>query len=202
VIVDTFAHDLAAAQQGDEAAFEVLWRAVNPGLVRYLRVTARPAAEDIAAETWLQIIRSLASFRGDEGPFRAWVFTIARNKVIDWRRYESVRPTQDLQPEHLDIAGADDTERAVLERLSTERALAVIATLPPDMAEIVTLRIVAGLDVAQVAKVVHKRPGAVRVASHRALAKLHALLSDAPDESRVLDSLTEPASRPSRRGGM
>lgn len=179
--VDTFAHDLAAAQRGDEAAFEALWRAVNPGLVRYLRVTARPAAEDIAAETWLQIIRSLGSFRGDEGPFRAWVFTIARNKVIDWRRYEAVRPTQDLQPEHLDIAGGDDTEQATLERLSTERALAVIATLPPDMAEIVTLRIVAGLDVAQVAKLVHKRPGAVRVASHRALAKLHALLSDGPE---------------------
>jgi RNA polymerase sigma-70 factor, ECF subfamily len=200
--VDTFAHDLAAAQRGDEAAFEVLWRAVNPGLVRYLRVTARPAAEDIAAETWLQIIRSLGGFRGDEGPFRAWVFTIARNKVIDWRRYESIRPTQDLQPEHLDIAGADDTEHAVLERLSTERALAIIATLPPDMAEIVTLRIVAGLDVAQVAKLVHKRPGAVRVASHRALAKLHALLGDAPEESSALDSLHEPASRPSRRGGM
>jgi RNA polymerase sigma-70 factor (ECF subfamily) len=200
--VDTFAHDLAAAQRGDEAAFEALWRAVNPGLVRYLRVTARPAAEDIAAETWLQIIRSLGSFRGDEGPFRAWVFTIARNKVIDWRRYESIRPTQDLQAEHLDIAGADDTEHIVLERLSTERALALIATLPPEMAEIVTLRIVAGLDVAQVAKLVHKRPGAVRVASHRALAKLHALVSDAPEESHVLDSLTEPASRPSRRGGM
>jgi RNA polymerase sigma-70 factor, ECF subfamily len=179
--VATFAHDLAAAQRGDEAAFEVLWRAVNPGLVRYLQVTARPAADDIAAETWLQIIRSLGSFRGNEGPFRAWVFTIARNKVIDWRRYESVRPTQDLKPEHLDIAGADDTEHAVLERLSTERALALIATLPPDMAEIVTLRVVAGLDVAEVAKLVHKRPGAVRVSSHRALAKLHALLSGAPE---------------------
>jgi RNA polymerase sigma-70 factor, ECF subfamily len=196
VIVDTFAHDLAAAQQGDEAAFERLWRAVNPGLVRYLRVTARPAAEDIAAETWLQIIRSLASFRGDEGPFRAWVFTIARNKVIDWRRHESVRPTQDLQPEHLDIEGADDTEHAVLERLSTERALALIATLPRDMAEIVTLRVVAGLDVAQVAKLVHKRPGAVRVSCHRALAKLHALLSNAPEELSTL-----PASAPGMRKG-
>jgi RNA polymerase sigma-70 factor, ECF subfamily len=196
--VDTFAHDLAAAQKGDEAAFEALWRAVNPGLVRYLRVTARPAADDIAAETWLQIIRSLASFRGAEGPFRAWVFTIARNKVIDWRRYESVRPTQDLQPEHLDIAGTDDTEQAVLEHLSTERALALIATLPPDVAEIVTLRVVVGLDVAQVAKLVHKRPGAVRVSSHRALAKLHELLSDLPDDF-ASHSATRAAAR---KGGM
>ena len=193
--VANFAHTLAAAQQGDEAAFEVLWRAVNPGLVRYLRVTARPAADDIAAETWLQIVRSLARFRGDEGPFRAWVFTIARNKVIDWRRYESGRPTQDLQPEHLDIASADDTENAALEQLSTERALALIATLPPDIAEIVTLRVVAGLDVAQVAKLVHKRPGAVRVSSHRALAKLHALLGGAPEQIGI----SHPASR---SGGM
>jgi RNA polymerase sigma-70 factor (ECF subfamily) len=141
----------------------------------------------------------LATFRGDEGPFRAWVFTIARNKVIDWRRYESVRPTQDLQPEHLDIAGVDDTENAALERLSTERALALIATLPPDVAEIVTLRVVAGLDVAQVAKLVHKRPGAVRVSSHRALAKLHELLSGPPEQLPV----SHPASHSaSRKGGM
>jgi RNA polymerase sigma-70 factor (ECF subfamily) len=200
--VPTFAHDLAAAQHGDEAAFEVLWRAVNPGLVRYLRVVARAAAEDIAAETWLQIIRSLPRFRGDEGPFRAWVFTIARNKVIDWHRYESGRPTQDLQPEHLDIAGTDDTELAVLEQLSTERALALIAALPPDMAEIVTLRVVAGLDVAQVAKLVHKRPGAVRVSSHRALAKLHALLGAATEHPASQSASRSPSQSASRYGGL
>ena len=70
----------------------------------------------------------------------------------------------------------------------------LIATLPPDIAEIVTLRVVAGLDVAQVAKLVHKRPGAVRVASHRALAKLHALLSDPPESASDPESASAPES--------
>jgi RNA polymerase sigma-70 factor, ECF subfamily len=173
-----FEDDLAAAQRGDEAAFSRLWRGLNPSLVRYLRVVARPAADDIASETWLQVIRAIGKFRGDEPPFRAWVFTIARNKVIDWHRYEGRRLTEELEAEHLAIASLDDTEQLVLDRLGTEAALAVIATLPLDQAEIITLRVVAGLDVATVAKLVHKSSGAVRVATHRALTNLQVALAD------------------------
>jgi RNA polymerase sigma-70 factor (ECF subfamily) len=171
-----FEDDLVAAQRGDEVAFAAVWRALNPGLVRYLRVVARPVAEDLAAETWLQVVRALGRFRGDEPSFRAWVFTIARNKVTDWHRHEQRRPTDELQTAHLDIAGLDDTEDLALEQLNTERALSIIATLPADQAEIIMLRVVAGLDVGAVAKLVHKSPGAVRVSCHRALAKLQALL--------------------------
>jgi RNA polymerase sigma-70 factor (ECF subfamily) len=171
-----FEDDLVAAQRGDETAFASLWRALNPGLVRYLRVVARPAAEDLASETWLQVIRALGKFRGGEPSFRAWVFTIARNKVIDWHRHEGRRPTEDLQPAHFEIAGNDDTEHLALEQLNTEQALSIIATLPLDQAEIIMLRVVAGLDVAAVAKLMHKSPGAVRVTCHRALATLREML--------------------------
>src|SRR5665213_1371933 len=109
--VSSFEQDLSAAQSGDEVAFATLWRNLNPGLVRYLRVVARPAAEDLASETWLQIIRSLGKFRGGEQSFRAWVFTIARNKVTDWRRHEGRRPTEEFTTEHFDVAGSDDTEQ-------------------------------------------------------------------------------------------
>ncbi|MDQ1463163.1 MAG: polymerase sigma-70 factor, subfamily [Actinomycetota bacterium] len=173
----SFEEDLSAAQGGDESAFATLWRNLNPGLVRYLRVVARPAAEDLASETWLQIIRSLGKFRGDEQSFRAWVFTIARNKVTDWRRHEGRRPTEEITAEHFDVAGSDDTEQRVLDQLSTEGALNLIATLPLEQAEIIMLRVVAGLDVAAVAKLVHKSEGAVRVSCHRALTRLRDALS-------------------------
>jgi RNA polymerase sigma-70 factor, ECF subfamily len=173
----SFEQDLSAAQGGDEAAFATLWRNLNPGLVRYLRVVARPAAEDLASETWLQIIRSLSKFRGDEQSFRAWVFTIARNKVTDWRRHEGRRPTEEMTVEHFEVAGSDDTEQRVLDQLSTEGALNLIATLPLEQAEIIMLRVVAGLDVAAVAKLVHKSEGAVRVSCHRALTRLRDELS-------------------------
>ena len=77
---------LAAAQAGDEQAFAVLWRELQPAVLRYLRVAAPVAAEDLAADTWVSVIRGLARFRGDEQAFRAWVFMVARHRVIDWRR--------------------------------------------------------------------------------------------------------------------
>ena len=66
VIGEGFAEVLAAAQEGSEAAFSRLWRDGNPALLRYVRVVASEAAEDVAADTWLQVVRGLTGFRGDE----------------------------------------------------------------------------------------------------------------------------------------
>ena len=75
---------LAAAQGGDEQAFAALWRDLQPAVLRYFRVAAGEAAEDLAADTWVSVIRSLGRFRGDERAFRSWVFTVARHRAIDW----------------------------------------------------------------------------------------------------------------------
>ncbi|HEX7105467.1 MAG TPA: sigma factor-like helix-turn-helix DNA-binding protein, partial [Acidothermaceae bacterium] len=65
----------------------------------------------------------------------------------------------------------------------TEAALALIAKLPPEQAEIIVLRVVAGLEVADVARVVRKSPGSVRVTTHRALRKLRELLAQSGDST-------------------
>ena len=83
-----------AAARGDEEAFGRLWRDLQPRLLRYFAVAAPAAAEDLASETWLAVIRSLDRFRGNEPAFRAWVFTIARRKVLDWRRWAARRPSR------------------------------------------------------------------------------------------------------------
>lgn len=85
-------------------------------------------------------------------------------------------------PNELDRRAPDDTAEASLERMSTEAALDLIAGLPREQAEIIVLRAIAGLDVAQVAQIVGKRPGAVRVAAHRGLRALAARLSTASGE--------------------
>lgn len=172
-----FASVLDGARRGDEASFTQLWRWFHPSLLRYLRVATRDAAEDIASETWLQVVRGLAGFEGDEGAFKGWLFTIARNRVTDWHRYTGRRPSQPFDPALDDAAGDDDTEDAVLERLGTDEALRLIAALPAEYAEIIMLRVVAGLDVAVVAEMVGKSPGSVRVTSHRALHRLRELLA-------------------------
>jgi RNA polymerase sigma-70 factor, ECF subfamily len=69
---------------GDEQAFAALWRDLQPAVLRYFRVTAGKVAEDLAADTWVSVIRSLGGFRGDERAFRSWVFTVARHRAIDW----------------------------------------------------------------------------------------------------------------------
>jgi RNA polymerase sigma-70 factor (ECF subfamily) len=171
---DRFEAVLRAAAAGDQEAFGELWRATHPPLLRYLQVTCGDAADDVASEAWLKAIGALGRFEGDEGDFRGWLVVIARNHARDLARRAARRPERlsgDLT-EHLSVADPADTAEAVLERRSTDAALRLVATLPPDQAELVVLRVVLGLDVADVARIVGRSPGAVRVAVHRALRTL------------------------------
>jgi RNA polymerase sigma-70 factor (ECF subfamily) len=176
-MTDPFEEVLVAAQAGDEYAFGCLWRELNPRLTRYLRTLARGSASDLASETWLQVIRHLADFEGDESAFRGWVFTIARRKLVDEQRRESRRPKTMPDDETLaNLAAPDDTAVLALDNLTTDAALRLIATLPPDQAEVILLRVVAGLDANAVATIVGKSAGAVRVSAHRGLRRLQELV--------------------------
>ncbi|MEU6756401.1 sigma factor-like helix-turn-helix DNA-binding protein [Streptomyces sp. NPDC046685] len=77
---------LAAARQGDDAAFLALFRAVQPGLLRYLTLLAGEAAGEVASETWLRIARELGSFSGDYDAFRGWVSAVGRSRARELPR--------------------------------------------------------------------------------------------------------------------
>jgi RNA polymerase sigma-70 factor (ECF subfamily) len=179
IVADSeFARLLHAAQEGDEAAFTELFRAVQPRLLRYLRTVGGPLADDVAAETWLSVVRGLKRFRGDRAGWQSWVFTIARARLVDAQR----RADRSPQPVDADLVlrdqpGSSDVSGSVDEMFSTEAALALIAQLPRQQAEVVLLRHVAGLDVAHTARVLGRRAGAVRVADHRGLRRLAELLA-------------------------
>ncbi len=173
VIGEEFAAVLAATQDGSEAAFAVLWRDVNPVLLRYLRVTAPGAAEDIAAETWVQVVLGLPGFRGDEQAWRAWLFTAARRRAADEGRRRSRHPVASLA----EVPGAleprtGDAAGLAMENLATAAAIAAVSELPPLQAEVILLRVLAGLDTEAVARIVGRSQGAVRVAAHRGLRRL------------------------------
>lgn len=169
--------EVLAASHGDEDAFSALWYALNPPLLRYLQVRNPKLAEDTAAETWLAVVGGIERFTGDERAFRSWLFTIARSKVVDEARRRSRRPV-DLIDDWAGIEPVDPADVAGLavETMQTADILALLRTLPGDQAEIVALRVLADLDVKAVAKIVGKSTGAVRVAQHRALQKLAALV--------------------------
>ena len=178
---ERFAVALQDAQGGDEAAFALVFRDLQPVVLRYLRVVAAAAAEDLAADTWLEVVRGIRRFSGDETGFRSWVLTIARRRHIDRLRSLSRRPAEVAYEETLETAGRiDDAAIAVEENLSTEAALRLIATLPAAQAEVVTLRAVAGLSATAVAKIVGRRPGAVRILAHRGLRRLAEELAARP----------------------
>jgi RNA polymerase sigma-70 factor, ECF subfamily len=180
VIGREFEAVLAAAQQGSEVAFSRLWRDGNPALLRYLRVIVPEAAEDVAAETWLQVVRGLTSFRGDERAWRAWLFTTARRRVIDEVRYRARRPEKALEETPpTQLPTSPDTADLAIGRIHTRSAMALVARLPPHQAEVILLRVVAGLDTQTVARLVGRTPGAVRVAAHRGLRQMAEMLAEA-----------------------
>jgi RNA polymerase sigma-70 factor (ECF subfamily) len=170
---------LRAAQLGDEHAFRLVYRDIQPRLLRYLRVLVADDAEDVASETWLQIARDLATFRGELDEFRGWATTIARHRALDHLRRQRRRPQTGAPFEELaHLAANYDTAEAALEAIDTDTALDLIATLPPDQAEAIYLRVVIGLDAKTAGQILGKRPGAVRVAVHRGLNRLAARLDE------------------------
>jgi RNA polymerase sigma-70 factor (ECF subfamily) len=176
---------LTRAKAGDESGFAELWRDLHPRLLRYLRVRCSGTHEDVAAETWLHVVRDLSSFIGNIDGFRAWVFTLARHRAIDAARASAARP-QISVPDFSGVGRqptAAPAESEALERISTDRALKLVAKLPAEQAEMVMLRVVAGLDVSVVAEIVGKSPGAVRVSVHRGL---RALSRDPRTKSEVV----------------
>jgi RNA polymerase sigma-70 factor (ECF subfamily) len=165
---------LAAAQTGAEWALAEFYRELQPALLRYFRGQAQSEAEDLAAEVWINAARSLKRFEGDESAFRRWLFTIAHRRLVDFRR-RSGRRSEHLVP-------LEALSHSVGPEWATEpaedEALAWLATLPAPYAEIVLLRVVGDFDSNEVAKIVGKKPGTVRVMQKRALERLADLLTE------------------------
>ncbi len=164
---------VARAQEGDEAAFAIAYRLVQPQLLGYLRGLVGDDAEDVASDAWLEIARDLGRFKGDGAGFRGWSATIARHRALDHLRRQKVRPRSSvLEQDVLDLPGPNSTHDQALESISTEQALELVRGLPRDQAEAVLLRVVVGLDAPAAGRVLGKRPGAVRTAAYRGLKRL------------------------------
>jgi RNA polymerase sigma-70 factor (ECF subfamily) len=174
-----FACLLAAARTGDECAIAELWRVYRPQVLRYFKVAAPRCAEDLDAETWLEVARRLASFEGDEDAFRRFLFTVARHRLIDWQRREARRPAVVLY-DRLPELPAPDAATRVAAGIGLEAALSLLGGLPEPQRDAIALRVIADLSVGDVAELLGRTPGSVRVLCHRGLARLAALVE--PDD--------------------
>ena len=170
---------LRAAQAGAPWAVEALYSDLHPSVLAFLRTRAHQDAEDLAADVFVDVAEGLGRFHGTEAKFRSWVFTIAYRRLADLRRRAARRRTDPSPTEVIDDhVTVGNAESDVMQAIGTTSALARIASLPPAQAEVVLLRVVADLSVDEVAKIVGRRPGAVRALQHRALQRLARELVD------------------------
>ena len=163
---------ISRAKEGAPDALASLWRAHNPALLRYFRGRLGDGAEDLAQQTWLDAARNLGRFEGDEVDFQRWLFTIGRRRLVDEQRRRGRRGAV-LQAEPPD-SPTDDWSYGLIDDL--DRALALVRRLPGDQADAVLLRIVADLDVAQVAAIMGRNESSVRLLVHRGLRRLERLV--------------------------
>ncbi|GAC1590103.1 MAG: sigma-70 family RNA polymerase sigma factor [Acidimicrobiales bacterium] len=166
-------HVVGAARVGAEWALASLYRDIQPALVRYLALRSPGEQEDLAADVWVELARALPSFEGDEEGVRRLAFTIARRRSVDHHRKLRRRRT-DAPVAGVHHAGiAASAEDLAAGSADADWAIARIReVLPAEQAEIVLLRVVAGLETAEIAAVIGKTPAAVSVIQHRALRRL------------------------------
>lgn len=188
-ILETVEEVIEGARQGDADALGQLWRTYHHLLLRYFRGKGMAEPEDLASNVWLEVASSLPRFEGDEQDFRRWLFTIAARRRIDdirssKRRTEFQRRTE---PAVADLVAPDASEGAE-HALALDRALAIISTLPADQAEAVLLRVVADLGVSDVAVIMGRLEGNVRVLVHRGLKRLSTQSDVTQDRARTMSS--------------
>ncbi len=142
-------------------------------MVRYLRHHAQGVEEDLASEVWASAATLVSGFEGDARAFRALLFTLARRRTVDHYRRSGRAPTVVELDELGEPADATDLETAVVADLSAHEAIeALVKGLPTTQTEVILLRVVGDLGVDEVAQILGRSPGSVRVLQHRALQRL------------------------------
>jgi len=173
---EVFGTVLDAARSNAPWAFERLYRAVAPDVDGYLRMRGATDPDGLTNEVMLGVFQGLSRFSGGSAGFRSWVFTIAHHRLVDERRRLSTRPTTTELLDHHPEPLAGDVEHEAIAGLTAEHVGQLLETLTDDQRDVVLLRVVADLSVEQVADVLGKREGAIKMLQRRGLAALRQAL--------------------------
>ena len=175
---DDFPQVIAAARLGAEWAWTALYRDLAPSVRGYLRARGATEPDDLLGEVFLQLVRDLGRFEGDEREFRAWAFTVVHHRLLDDGRSRSRRPVQASSDEVLEaFGGIGDVEDEAMAGLTVARVRQLVGRLSPDQQDVLLLRLFGDLATEDVAAIVGKRPGAVKALMRRGLASLRREMS-------------------------
>jgi RNA polymerase sigma-70 factor (ECF subfamily) len=158
-----------------------VYRELSAAVLGYLRAQSADDPEDLAADVFYQVVRDLHRFHGDDAALRRWVFTIAHHRLVDQGRRRRRRPTL-VADENLEGRPAVEAEGMVDRQL-----IDALRRLTRAQRDVVVLRFVADLPIADVARLLHRRQSAVKSLQLRALAHLSAALAGDGAAPRDLD---------------
>lgn len=180
---DRFDTTLAAARAGADWAWRALYLDLAPPLLGYLRSQGAPDPEDLVADVFLQVVRRLETFSGDEDGFRSWVFTVAHHRLIDARRYHGRRPAVPTAGEDLRLhapAEVEDAADRAMARLSTDQVMRLLDVLTDQQREVLVLRL-SGFTIAEVAEIIGRTENATKALQRRGLRALERHLQAGDD---------------------
>lgn len=168
------------AQKGDLPAIQALYLGLNEQIYRFIwsRVHDPALADDLTGEVFLRMVARLPTYQDRALPFRAWLYRITRNLVIDNYRRNQNKETVPLESIAEDLAVVETPESTAELRLTFERAQKALESLAPEQREVVELRFMAGLTLKEVALAVDKSVQAVKGLQHRGLTALRDYLKE------------------------
>jgi RNA polymerase sigma-70 factor (ECF subfamily) len=175
---DGFDSTLTAARAGADWAWRALYEDAAPSLARFVRASRVADAENLVGDVFLRAVRSLDRFDGDRRAFRAWLFALARNAIVDEHRKVVRRRTEPLPADVLaELGPTADAEQEALRALAEARVRETLAGLTPDQRDVLLLRILGDLSIEEVAAVLGKRPGAIKALQARGLERIRRQLA-------------------------
>ncbi|HUW96216.1 MAG TPA: sigma-70 family RNA polymerase sigma factor [Anaerolineae bacterium] len=168
---------VALAQRGDRSAIAEIYERHHSAIYRYIyyRVGDTATAEDLTGTVFVRVVEHLDGFVYRGRPLLSWLYTIARNVVVDHHRRTSGPIILPLD-ERL-LTGAVDVERAAERALAQRQLAAALSRLTEDQRQVILLKFIEEMSNEEVADVLGKTVGAVKSLQHRALAALHRVLS-------------------------
>jgi RNA polymerase sigma-70 factor (ECF subfamily) len=165
------------AQQHDQVALTRIYEENFDRIYRYivLKIGDRTEAEDMTQQVFLNMLKSISSYKWQGMPFTSWLYRIAHNQIVDYLRKKSRRATVPID-ETIAAAG-DDPARAALGRVEIEEVAVAAKKLTMAQQEVISLRFAGELSVAEVARVMGKSEGAIKALQHSAIVALRRVLS-------------------------
>jgi RNA polymerase sigma factor (sigma-70 family) len=169
---ENFDEIFMAARAGAEWAWSELYRSLAGQVTGYLAARGAREPEDLTSEVFLQVARSIGRFEGDLASFRSWVFVITHRRLLDERRKKGRRPMEVGLDRVTELARGGDVEAEAVGNLVTAEIAELLAALTDGQRDVLALRVIAGLTLAETAQVVGKRVGAVKALQRRAIEAL------------------------------